>query len=297
MNSRPTVCGQKGYSTRIVGGKPAADGAWPWQVSILQSGKHICGGSLIAEHWVLTAAHCLTRNIDEYELEVGAYQLQNPPSEGRQIFSMSKICSHPDFDGHDGSSGDIAVVKLSSSITFTNDVLPICLPNSSVQFPDGEMCWVTGWGQIKVGVNLPPPQTLQELEVPIINRDACNELFSINPEADLDPNPVKEDMICAGYTGGGKDACQGDSGGPLVCPREEGWILAGVVSWGEGCALANRPGVYTSVPYYDDWISAHLQNMISEDCRSREGDDERNSRLPKTFALPLLLSCLTFALL
>ncbi|KAL8176907.1 UNVERIFIED_CONTAM: hypothetical protein K2H54_040032 [Gekko kuhli] len=293
-----TVCGQTEYSTRIVGGQPANDGQWPWQVSILQGGIHICGGSLINEQWVLTAAHCLTKNIDEYEVEVGAYQLANPTSEERQIFPMSHICSNSAYDGTDGSSGDIALVKLSSPVNFTSNVLPVCLPDSSVQFPDGEMCWVTGWGNIQAEENLPYPQTLQEVEVPIINRAACNALFSTDPEPDLDPNPIKEDMICAGYEAGGKDACQGDSGGPLVCQREEGWVLAGVVSWGEGCAEANRPGVYTSVPYYANWISDNLQSTSSVDCRNRGGGSEgKNSGLTRTFTLQLFLGCLTFALL
>ncbi|XP_015277050.1 PREDICTED: serine protease 27-like [Gekko japonicus] len=293
-----TDCGQKGYSTRIVGGQPANDGEWPWQVSILQGGKHICGGSLINEQWVLTAAHCLTKNMDEYDVEVGAYQLQNPTSGDRRIFTMSHMCSNPAYDGNEGSSGDIALVKLSSPVNFTSNVLPICLPDSSVQFADGEPCWVTGWGQSQQDVNLEYPQTLREVEVPIINRDACNALFNINPEPDLDPNPVKEDMICAGYEEGGKDACQGDSGGPLVCPREDRWVLAGVVSWGEGCAKANRPGVYASVPYYANWISEHLQSMSSADCRNGAGDGEgKNSGLSRTFPLPLVLGCLAFALL
>nr|XP_056720269.1 serine protease 27-like [Euleptes europaea] len=301
------VCGQKGSSTRIVGGQPASDGEWPWQVSILYSSKHVCGGSLIAEQWVLTAAHCMTKL--DYEVKVGAYQLQIPGQE-QKIFSINQIIPHGDYNPHsEVSHGDIALVELSSSVTFASNILPICLPDSFVYFPDGKKCWVTGWGKTQPNENLADPQTLQELEVPIISRDCCNALFSINPEEDLDPNPVEEDMFCAGYEEGGKDACQGDSGGPLVCQCDEGsWVLAGVVSWGEGCAVPNRPGVYASVPYYADWISQNIPSMTFAACTNAGGEVEtctnagdgvpgRNGRIPKTFTLLLLLGYLAFALL
>ncbi|XP_054850688.1 serine protease 27-like [Eublepharis macularius] len=300
------VCGQKGSLTRIVGGQPANDGEWPWQVSILHNGKHVCGGSLIAEQWVVTAAHCVDKIRTDYEVEVGAYQLQNTPWEQRKIFTMNQIIPNSNFNGDEGSSGDIALVELSSPVTFTNNILPICLPDPSAQFPNGTKCWVTGWGQIQTGVDLGYPQILQELEVPIIDRDTCNFLFSINPEPDLKPDPVKEDMICAGYEEGGRDACQGDSGGPLVCECDIGWILAGVVSWGEGCAEANRPGVYASVPYYASWISEHIPSISfvePQNCgdtnageNDKDGNAGKNSGLQKTFTLLPLLGCLVFLL-
>ncbi|XP_061446256.1 serine protease 27-like [Rhineura floridana] len=258
--SSEAVCGQPVISPRIVGGQPASDGSWPWQVSIWENQKHICGGSLLTEQWVVTAAHCVANDINQYDVQLGAYQLMNP-SANLMIFRMQRVISHPDFDGNDGSSGDIALVELTSAVNFTDYILPVCLPNSSAQFSTNTNCWVTGWGQIQAGDNLPAPQTLQELEVPLIDRDTCNSLFNSAPAEGLPQDPVKDDMICAGYAEGGKDSCRGDSGGPLVCKCDAAWVLAGIVSWGEGCAEPNHPGVYTLVSFYANWISEHISNV------------------------------------
>uniref|UniRef100_A0A8D2J1V4 Peptidase S1 domain-containing protein n=1 Tax=Varanus komodoensis TaxID=61221 RepID=A0A8D2J1V4_VARKO len=184
-----------------------------------------------------------------FKVQLGAYKLADP-SPNMIISDVEEIISHPDYAGYDGSMGDIALMKLKSPVNFTDYILPICLPDASVNFFPGERCWITGWGQILQGESLQAPQTLQELEVPIISRDECNNLYNTTDEM----NPIKADMICAGYPEGGKDACQGDSGGPLACKRDAVWTLAGVVSWGDGCAKPNHPGVYTLVPFYADWI-------------------------------------------
>uniref|UniRef100_A0ACB8EV49 Uncharacterized protein n=1 Tax=Sphaerodactylus townsendi TaxID=933632 RepID=A0ACB8EV49_9SAUR len=162
---------------------------------------------------------------------------------------------------------------------------------------------------------LDSPQTLQEVEVPIVDRDTCNQLFNTHAQNIGVTSPVKEDMICAGYKEGGKDSCQGDSGGPLVCQCDEAWVLAGVVSWGYGCALPNFLGVYASVPYYADWILQHIPSMTFVTCTNGQdsgddggppnnGEDAGNDGglpnyggLPKTFILLLSLGHLTFALL
>ncbi|CAM4684209.1 unnamed protein product [Lepidochelys kempii] len=111
--------------------------------------------------------------------------------------------------------------------------------------------------------NLTAPKTLQEVQVPLIDRDACNSLFKIGSYAD-DPqeiDPIKQDMICAGYPQGEKDSCQGDSGGPLVCECDSTWLLAGVVSWGVECGNPNRPGVYSLLPPYAKWIQGHVTTL------------------------------------
>nr|XP_060636577.1 serine protease 27-like [Anolis sagrei ordinatus] len=255
-------CGLPVISPRIVGGEPANDGEWPWQVSIYENGVHVCGGSLIASEWVLSAAHCF-QNKGEKDLLLGAYQLSNP-SPNLKISQIQEVIPYPGYngDGNDykGSTGDIALVKLASPVNFTDYILPVCLPDASTQIPRDSDCWVTGWGQINENDGLGSPKTLQELKVPLIERDPCNELFNMNPEEDVGTDPIKPDMICAGYPEGGKDSCFGDSGGPLVCKLNEIWNLAGVVSWGDGCARINRTGVYTSVIYYANWIKATMND-------------------------------------
>ncbi|XP_042329708.1 serine protease 27-like [Sceloporus undulatus] len=259
--SAETACGEPVTSPRIVGGQPANNGEWPWQVGIYINGAQACGGSLVANQWVVSAAHCFLED-GEYKVLLGAYQLSNP-STNMLDSSVQKVFSHPDYNGHDGSPGDIALVQLTSPVNFTDYILPVCLPDASIQFSSESNCWVTGWGQTQENVNLGAPGTLQELQVDFITRDTCNALYNTNPTAEIGTNPILPDMICAGYSEGGKDACWGDSGGPLVCQLNGIWNLAGVVSWGDGCARANRPGVYTSVTYYAGWIQATMDDGLT----------------------------------
>uniref|UniRef100_A0A8C0JBY0 Peptidase S1 domain-containing protein n=1 Tax=Chelonoidis abingdonii TaxID=106734 RepID=A0A8C0JBY0_CHEAB len=236
-----SACEQPKGSPRIVGGNDAENGSWPWQVSIREGSNHICGGSLIAESWVVSAAGAITVQLfpNCHVLEAAASQCQ---------------VNHPLVESL--SSGDIALVELETPVSFNEVIRPICLPASSVEFPAGMECWVTGWGN----THLTAPKTLQEVQVPLIDRDTCNSLFNTGsyPDDPKEIDPIKQDMICAGYPQGEKDACQGDSGGPLVCELDSTWLLAGVVSWGVECALPNRPGVYILLPPYADWIQGYI---------------------------------------
>ncbi|XP_060636575.2 serine protease 27-like [Anolis sagrei] len=254
------VCGQPVISGRIVGGQAATNGAWPWQVTVLRSTYFICGGSLIDKEWVLSAAHCFYKatNPDEYLLLFGAYELLNL-SNDVGVRRVKRIILHNDYNGDDDSSGDVALLQLSSPVDFTNNILPACLPESSAEFYANTDCWVTGWGNTQYEVPLNKPMTLQEVNLPLIKRETCNSYYNKRPVQGLSSNPVKADMFCAGYERGGKDSCQGDSGGPLVCKVQESWFQAGIVSWGVGCAKPNYPGVYASVPYYSTWIRAGLE--------------------------------------
>ncbi|KAG9468328.1 prostasin-like isoform X2 [Eleutherodactylus coqui] len=237
-----------------MGGHSVQPGAWPWQVSLRFKGRHFCGGSLISRTWVVSAAHCITSSVTTSTLSIrlGVYQLSEPSPEETSV-NVKRIIRNPNYIDV-GSMGDISLIELVANVTFTSFILPVCLPTANISFPMGLMCWVTGWGDIGFGVGLSSPQILQEVRMPLIDAKTCDSLYHLQSSIVSSTALVLNDMICAGYKAGGKDSCQGDSGGPLVCAVDEQWFLAGLVSWGDGCGKVNRPGVYTKVAYYVNWI-------------------------------------------
>uniref|UniRef100_A0A672RP73 Zgc:165423 n=1 Tax=Sinocyclocheilus grahami TaxID=75366 RepID=A0A672RP73_SINGR len=142
----------------------------------------------------------------------------------------------------------MALLHLSSPVSFTNYIQPVCLAAEGSTFNSDTM-WVTGWGNVNSGEDLPSPQILQEVDVPVVGNSKCNCLYE---------ESITDNMMCAGPLEGGKDSCQGDSGGPMVIKQGSKWIQAGVVSFGEGCALPNFPGVYARVSKYQNWINQHV---------------------------------------
>ncbi|KAF3813160.1 hypothetical protein GH733_018888 [Mirounga leonina] len=172
-------------------------------------------------------------------------------------YRVKDIIIYPQFSGT--SLKDIALLKLSSSVTYNKYIQPICVLTSSSEFQNWTDCWVTGWGDIQEDQALPPPYILHEVPVSIINNSWCDYLLHQPSFLSNDLN----DMICAGSEDGSRDACkawltraapQGDSGGPLACEKKGLWIQVGIVSWGSGCGRPNRPGVYTNVSVYFNWI-------------------------------------------
>ncbi|XP_030591269.1 tryptase-like [Archocentrus centrarchus] len=242
------VCGVAPLNNRIVGGQTAPEGAWPWQTSLHTYGRHFCGGSLINDQWVLTAAHCFpstsTLGLTVY---LGRHSQQdfNINEVSRPV---SKIIKHPNYNSFTDDN-DITLLQLSSTVNFTDYIRPVCLAAQGSNFPARTNVWVTGWGDIQSGAPLPPPQNLQEVKIPIVSNSDCNISYS---------GTITSNMICAGLTGGGKDSCQGDSGGPMVSKNSSIWVQAGVVSFGEGCAQPNFPGVYARVSEYQSWISSQI---------------------------------------
>ncbi|XP_062992929.1 serine protease 27-like [Elgaria multicarinata webbii] len=256
-----SVCGKQGFLNRIVGGKDSQEGEWPWQVSIKMNGEHHCGGSLITDQWIVTASHCFKHfsTPSNFTVLLGALKLSNPGPHSVTA-AVRQIILNPTYDGH-VRSGDIALVQLEQPVTFSKWIIPICVPDANVNFTPGHKCWVTGWGDVQARDRHQTSDILKKLEVPIISTKTCNALYLQDSGQSKGTLDIKKDMLCAGFAAGRWDACQGDSGGPLACRLDDCWLLAGVVSWGDGCAQKNRPGVYARVTSYQPWIHSLIPEL------------------------------------
>ncbi|KAM8777337.1 brain-specific serine protease 4-like isoform 2-T2 [Rhynchonycteris naso] len=255
----PPACGKPQQLNRIVGGEDSADAEWPWVVSIQKNRTHHCAGSLLTSRWVITAAHCFKGTLNEpsqFSVLLGAWQLGNPGPRSQEV-GIAWVHPHPVYSWREGSRADIALVRLEHPIQFSERVLPICLPDFSVHLLPNTNCWIAGWGSVHDGVPLSQPQILQKLKVPIIDSEICGRLYWRG----AGQAAITEDMLCAGYLEGQRDACLGDSGGPLMCEVDDTWLLAGIISWGEGCAERNRPGVYISLVAHRSWVQRIVQGV------------------------------------
>ncbi|XP_060080201.1 prostasin-like [Ylistrum balloti] len=239
----PSVSGNH----KIVGGSIATHGEYPWQVSLRYGGHHMCGGTLINEQWVVTAAHCFEDTQSHYwTVAVGIHDRSHVYRS--QVHNAARVIVHEHYD-KTRNHNDIAMIKLDKPVdTSSTYVKTACLPDPNENF-DNAVCTVTGWGATHSGGQ--GTRYLEEVDVPVLTNSMCHYYMG---------NNVYSSNLCAGYSQGGKDACQGDSGGPLTCKRNGRWKLAGITSWGYGCGQRNAPGVYTRVSSFLSWIQTTQRN-------------------------------------
>uniref|UniRef100_A0A3B4FGP6 trypsin n=1 Tax=Pundamilia nyererei TaxID=303518 RepID=A0A3B4FGP6_9CICH len=226
--------------SRIVGGHTAAPNSIRYLVSLKStSGQHFCGGSLVHRYWVLTAAHYCWRKPQAEQMMIVAGDYKVNIFEGTEQYAKPRILViHPLYN-RSTNNADIMLIKVPQNRCrkVTSGLL-----KQGTGVAEGHVCRVSGWGYNSLeGGQV--PVTLRTVTVPIVSTARCNSSDSFNGN-------ITANMICAGYSTGGKDACKGDSGGPLVCDRR----IYGVVSWGNGCGDAKFPGVYTAVSRFRRWI-------------------------------------------
>ncbi|KAF6213205.1 hypothetical protein GE061_010921 [Apolygus lucorum] len=241
-------CGVRNEGSRIVGGEPALSNEFPWMVRLSYFNRFYCGGMLLNDKYVLTAAHCV-RGFMWFMIKVtlGEHDRCNTPSKPETRFVIRAFVGDFSFTNFDN---DIAVLRLNDKVPLTDTIRPICLPTNLDEKYEGVRAVATGWGTLKEEGK--PSCILQEVEVPVMSNDDCKTNTSYSAKV------ISENMMCAGYEEGMKDSCQGDSGGPLIREREDKkYELIGIVSWGNGCARPGYPGVYTRVTQYVDWILAN----------------------------------------
>ncbi|XP_050315720.1 serine protease filzig isoform X2 [Anthonomus grandis grandis] len=241
-------------SGRIVGGKGAVFGEFPWQVLVRESTwlglftKNKCGGVLISDKYVITAAHCQPGFLASLVAVFGEYDISGNLESRKPVSrNVKRVIVHRKYDPATFEN-DLALLELESPVKFDAHIIPICLPPDNMDYTK-RMATVTGWGRLKYGGGV--PSVLQEVQVPIMENHVCQEMFRTAGHSKV----ILESFLCAGYANGLKDACEGDSGGPLVVQRPDGrYELAGTVSHGIKCAAPFLPGVYMRTTYYKPWI-------------------------------------------
>lgn len=274
LNWNPLSSEMQSRGTKIIGGTTALIETLPYQVALLNGNgtAQFCGGAIIDSQWIMTASHCLTQLSGPSDILIG-YSSEVLKDDNMKYATVAQIIIHEEYNSS-SQENDIALLRLNAPLELSQraKIVPMLTASQAAAglTDEGVMTTVSGWGNTVTTQNFIAPDTLQVVNVPIVSNQAANDAYG--------RGMITDDMLAAGILGvGGKDACQGDSGGPLVVEDQDGnAILAGVVSWGYGCADPNFPGLYSRVSYFEDWIASKLGNN-NNDNGSDDGSQDNNS--------------------